>query len=288
MLAVYEKELKSYFHSMIAYLFLALLWAAGGVYFTVYCLSAGYMDFGQYVLSSITILFIIIVPVLTMRLMADEKKQKTDQLFLTAPIRVSSVILGKYLAVLTLFGVGLLGLLGYMVILSFFGDMPWKTNLTPFVGFFLMGACFLAIGTFISCCCESQVASAAISFGVVLGCFLLPGVVSLAPGRARYTFLIAAFAIFLLALFFYHETHSLAIGGAAGGVGILVLMATWLIKPALFDDGLSKLINWISILDRYDSFINGIFDGSSIIYYLSFIGVFLYLSVQTIEKKRWI
>ncbi|MDO4557106.1 MAG: ABC transporter, partial [Lachnospiraceae bacterium] len=76
MLAVYEKEVKSYFHSMIAYLFLALFWAAGGVYFTVYCLSGGYMDFGQYVLSSITILFIIIVPVLTMRLMADEKKQK--------------------------------------------------------------------------------------------------------------------------------------------------------------------------------------------------------------------
>lgn len=288
MLAVYEKELKSYFHSMMAYLFLALFWAAGGVYFTVYCLSAGMMDFGQHVLSSITILFIVIVPILTMRLMADEKKQKTDQLFLTAPIRVSSVIIGKYLAVLTLFGIGLLGIFGYSVILSFFGDMVWRTNVTAFIGFFLMGACFLAIGTFISCCTESQAASAAISFGVVLGCFLLPGIVSLSPGRARYTFLIAGCAVMLLGVFFYHETHSIAIGGAAGGVGIIALVAAWFLKPSLFDNGLSKMVSWISILDRYDNFINGIFDGSSIIYYLSFIGVFLYLSIQVIEKKRWI
>lgn len=288
MLAIYEKELKSYFHSMIAYLFLAVLWAASGVYFTVYCLYYGYMDFGQYVLSSITILFIIIVPVLTMRLMADEKKQKTDQLFLTAPVRVSSVILGKYLAVLTLFAIGLLGVFCYSIVLSFFGDMVWRTNLTAFLGFFLMGACFLAIGTFISCCTESQVAAAAISFGVVLACFLLPNVVGLAPGRARYTFVMAAVVIICLALFFYHETHSIWIGGAAGGVGMIALVAAWIVKSSWFDDGLSKIVNWISILDRYDNFLNGILDGSSIIYYLSFIGVFLYLSIQTIEKKRWI
>lgn len=288
MLAIYEKELKSYFHSMIAYLFLAVLWAASGVYFTVYCLYYGYMDFGQYVLSSITILFIIIVPVLTMRLMADEKKQKTDQLFLTAPVRVSSVILGKYLAVLTLFAIGLLGVFCYSIVLSFFGDMVWRTNLTAFLGFFLMGACFLAIGTFISCCTESQVAAAAISFGVVLACFLLPNVVGLAPGRARYTFVMAAVVLICLALFFYHETHSIWIGGAAGGVGMIALVAAWIVKSSWFDDGLSKIVNWISILDRYDNFLNGILDGSSIIYYLSFIGVFLYLSIQTIEKKRWI
>lgn len=160
--------------------------------------------------------------------------------------------------------------------------------MTAFIGFFLMGACFLAIGTFISCCTESQAASAAISFGVVLGCFLLPGIVSLSPGRARYTFLIAGCAVMLLGVFFYHETHSIAIGGAAGGVGIIALVAAWFLKPSLFDNGLSKMVSWISILDRYDNFINGIFDGSSIIYYLSFIGVFLYLSIQVIEKKRWI
>ncbi|MDO4557105.1 MAG: ABC transporter permease subunit, partial [Lachnospiraceae bacterium] len=205
-----------------------------------------------------------------------------------APIRVSSVIIGKYLAVLTLFAVGLFGIFCYSIILSFFGDMVWKTNLSAFIGFFLLGACFLAIGTFISCCTESQVAAAAVSFGVVLACFLLPNIVSLAPGRARYTLVICGIAVLCLAAFFYHETHSFLIGGAAGVIGIAGLAAAWILKSSLFDDGLSKIVDWISILDRYDNFINGIFDGSSIIYYLSFIGVFLYLSIQTIEKKRWI
>ena len=287
MLAIMEKELKSYFHSMIGYLFLAVFWAAAAVYFTAYCLSYGVMDFGGYVLASITILFIVIVPVLTMRLMADEKKQKTDQLLLTAPVKASSIVIGKYLAVLVLYGIGLLGVFGFAVILSFFGTMVWKMVITTFIGFFLLGACFLAIGTFVSCCTESQVAAAAISFGVVLLCFLLPNIVSLAPGRARYTFVIVGFFIVLLAMFFYHETKSLPIGAGAAVVGIGGLAAAWFIKPELFDNGLAKMVAWISILDRYDNFINGIFDASSIVYYLSFIVVFLFLSIQTIEKRRW-
>lgn len=287
MLAIMEKELKSYFHSMIGYLFLAVFWAAAAVYFTAYCLSYGVMDFGGYVLASITILFIVIVPVLTMRLMADEKKQKTDQLLLTAPVKASSIVIGKYLAVLVLYGIGLLGVFGFAVILSFFGTMVWKMVITAFIGFFLLGACFLAIGTFVSCCTESQVAAAAISFGVVLLCFLLPNIVSLAPGRARYTFVIVGFFIVLLAMFFYHETKSLPIGAGAAVVGIGGLAAAWFIKPELFDNGLAKMVAWISILDRYDNFINGIFDASSIVYYLSFIVVFLFLSIQTIEKRRW-
>lgn len=287
MLAIMEKELKSYFHSMTGYLFLAVFWAVAGIYFTVYCLAGGRMDFGGYVLSSITILFIAIVPVLTMRLMTDEKKQKTDQLLLTAPIRSTSIILGKYLAVLIVYAIGLLGVFGYAVILSFFGDMVWKTTLTSFVGFFLLGACFLAIGTFISCCCDSQVAAAAVSFGITLLCFLLPSIANYAPGRARYTFVILGVAIICLAFFFYNETKSVKIGVVSGVIGIGALVAAWFIKADLFDNGIARMVDWVSILDRYDNFVNGIFDASSIIYYLSFIVVFVFLSIRTVEKRRW-
>lgn len=287
MLAIMEKELKSYFHSMTGYLFLAVFWAVAGIYFTVYCLAGGRMDFGGYVLSSITILFIAIVPVLTMRLMTDEKKQKTDQLLLTAPIRSTSIILGKYLAVLIVYAIGLLGVFGYAVILSFFGDMVWKTTLTAFVGFFLLGACFLAIGTFISCCCDSQVAAAAVSFGITLLCFLLPSIANYAPGRARYTFVILGVAILCLAFFFYSETKSVKIGAVSGVIGIGALVAAWFIKADLFDNGIARMVDWVSILDRYDNFVNGIFDASSIIYYLSFIVVFVFLSIRTVEKRRW-
>lgn len=287
MIAIMEKELKSYFHSMTGYLFLAVFWAVSAIYFTVYCLAGGMMDFGGYVLSSITILFIAVVPVLTMRLMTDEKKQKTDQLLLTTPIRSSSIILGKYLAVLIVYAIGLVGIFGYAVILSFFGDMVWKTTLTAFVGFFLLGACFLAIGTYVSCCCDSQVAAAAVSFGVTLLCFLLPAIASYAPGRARYTIIIAALVIICLAMFFYNETRSVVISIISGVVGIGAVVAAWFINAEMFDDGIVKIVEWLSILDRYDNFINGIFDASSIVYYLSFIAVFLFLSIRTVEKRRW-
>ena len=102
MRAIYKKEMRSYFHSLSAYLFLALFLAISGVYFSVICMSYGYTDYAANIYPNITIIFIIIVPILTMRLMAEERRQKTDQLLLTAPVRVTGIILGKYFAVLTL------------------------------------------------------------------------------------------------------------------------------------------------------------------------------------------
>lgn len=232
MLAIFEKEMKSYFHSILAYLFLALFWAAAAIYFTVYCLSYGLMDFGGYVFGSIPLLFLVIVPILTMRLMADEKKQKTDQLLITSPLRISEVILGKYLAVLTLFGIGVLGVLGYAFLLSFYGELNWTTTLTAGLGYYLVGAAFLAVGTFFSCCTESQAAAAVLTVATVLACYLLPNL-------------------------------------------------------AGFHEGFAKVVSWLSPLDRFDHFINGILDVSSIIYYLSLVGLFLFFSVQNVEKRRW-
>ena len=102
MKAIYLKEMRSYFHSLAAYIYFALFIAATGVYFSVICMSYGYTDYAQYVFSNSTILYIVIVPILTMRLFAEEKKQRTDQLLYTSPIRSGSIVFGKYLASVTL------------------------------------------------------------------------------------------------------------------------------------------------------------------------------------------
>ena len=96
MKAIYLKEMRSYFHSLAAYIYFALFIAATGVYFSVICMSYGYTDYAQYVFSNSTILYIVIVPILTMRLFAEEKKQRTDQLLYTSPIRSGSIVFGKY------------------------------------------------------------------------------------------------------------------------------------------------------------------------------------------------
>lgn len=287
MRAIYIKEMKSYFHSLSAYLFLALFLAISGVYFSVICMSYGYTDYAANIYSNITIIFIIIVPILTMRLMAEERKQKTDQLLLTSPVRVTGIILGKYLAVLTL-------LLGAVVItflqaavLSMYGDVNWLTVLTGGLGYFLVGASLLAIGLFISSITESQMIAAGISFGVVLLCMLLPNLSDIVPGKARYTYIVCGIVIVLLAWFFYEETKSWKAGVITMVLGAAVLgLFAWR-TPELFDNGLSKIIDWFSIMDRFNDFCSGILNASSIIYYLSFIAVFIFLSIQTIEKRRW-
>lgn len=287
MRAIYIKEMKSYFHSLSAYLFLALFLAISGVYFSVICMSYGYTDYAANIYSNITIIFIIIVPILTMRLMAEERKQKTDQLLLTSPVRVTGIILGKYLAVLTL-------LLGAVVItflqaavLSMYGDVNWLTVLTGGLGYFLVGASLLAIGLFISSITESQMIAAGISFGVVLLCMLLPNLSDIVLGRARYTYIVCGIVIVLLAWFFYEETKSWKAGVITMVLGAAVLgLFAWR-TPELFDNGLSKIIDWFSIMDRFNDFCSGILNASSIIYYLSFIAVFIFLSIQTIEKRRW-
>ena len=287
MLAIYKKEMRSYFHSLSAWLFLALFLAVSGVYFSVICMAYGYTDYAANIYSNLTILFIVIVPILTMRLLAEEKKQKTDQLLLTSPVKVSGIVIGKYLAVLTLLLMAVLICIIQAGVLSLYGTVNWKTVLTGSLGYFLLGASLLAIGLLISAITESQMISAALSFGVVLLCMLLPNLSGIVPGRERYTYIVCGLIILLLAWFFYNETKNLipsaiviVIGGAAVGI-------TAYLKPSIFDDGLSKIIEWFSVMDRFYDFCSGILNASSVIYYLSFIAVFLFLAIWVIEKRRW-
>lgn len=287
MKTIYMKEMKSYFHSLSAYLFFALFLAASGIYFSVLCMSYGYTDYAAVIYPNITLLFIIIVPILTMRLLAEERKQKTDQLLFTSPIRVGSIVLGKYLAALTLLLGAILLTLCQAAVLSRYGEVNAKTVLTGALGYFLLGACLLSVGVLISALTESQMIAAAASFGVVLLCMLLPNLSGSLPERARYTYVVCIAAILLLAFFFYRQTKSWKTGvlTAAAGGGVLGL-CIWL-KPEMFDNGLAKIVEWFSVLNRFDDFCSGILNASSIVYYLSFIGIFLFLSVQAIERRRW-
>lgn len=287
MRAIYKKEMRSYFHSVAAYIFLALFLAASGIYFSVICMGYGYTDYSAYIFSNITILYIVIVPILTMRLLAEEKKQKTDQILLTAPVRVSSIVLGKYLAVLTLLLAAVAISFCQAGVLSFYGTVNWKTVLTGGLGYFLLGACLLAIGLFISALTDNQVISAALSFGAVLLCMLLPNISGQVPERARYTYLLCGIVVFALAAFFYTQSKSLLAGGVIlfGGGGAVI--AASVLKPELFDNGLSKIIDWFSVTDRFTDFCSGVLNASSVVYYVSFSAVFVFLTIWVTEKRRW-
>ena len=162
MTAIYKRELKSYLTSMVGYLFIFFILVLTGIYFSAYQLSSAYPKF-EYTLSAITFAFLIGVPILTMRVLAEERKQKTDQLLLTAPVSVSGIVIGKYLALVTVFAVPMAVMCTYPLIMSRFGTVEFASAYTAVLGFFLLGCANIAIGVFMSALTESQVIAAVLS-----------------------------------------------------------------------------------------------------------------------------
>ena len=161
MTAVFRREMGAYFHGVTGYLFMAFVLVFAGIYTMVYNLSGLYANF-EYVLDAISFIYLIAVPVLTMRSVAEEKRQRTDQLLYSLPIRLVDVVAGKYLAMLVVLAAptAVMGL--YPLLLSRFGSVYLPTAYASLLAFFLLGAALLAIGLFISSVSESQVGSAVV------------------------------------------------------------------------------------------------------------------------------
>lgn len=178
MKAIYKKELQSYFHSFLGPLFIGAFLLLLGIYFAVYDLFMGYPYIG-YALSSVTFLFLIAIPVLCMKILAEERHQKTDQLILTSPVSVTGIVLGKFLALATIFAipVGLVSL--YPVVMSFFGTVDIGKSYLAVFGFLLYGLASIAVCVFISSLTESQVIAAVVSFGVLFFGYIVNGLCSM-------------------------------------------------------------------------------------------------------------
>ena len=178
MSAIYKRELKSYFHSFIGLLFIGVSLFFVGLYFTVYNVTYGSPYF-SYAVSSVIFVFLISVPVLTMRILAEERHNKTDQLILTAPVSVGKIVLGKYLALLTIFAIPTVIISVYPLILSSYGSVPLTEAYLAILGYFLYGAACLAIGVLVSALTESQVIAAVLTFGVLFLGYMMSSICSL-------------------------------------------------------------------------------------------------------------
>lgn len=168
MIAVMKRELSSYFLSVLAYVYLAIFTLFSGIYFFVTCLYGYGSNNLTHVFGNLFAIVIFLVPILTMKLWSEEKKQKTDQLLLTSPVRLTSIVFGKYLAALLIFLTGLFITIVYAGIISVFADPGWPLVLTNFLGLLLLGAALISIGLFISSLTESQLISAIVSFAISL------------------------------------------------------------------------------------------------------------------------
>jgi ABC-2 type transport system permease protein len=234
MLAIYKRELNSYYNTMIGYVFTAVFLVVSGFYFTQITLLRGSASITT-VLSSISFIMILITPVLTMRLLAEERKSKTDQLLLTSPASVGAIVLSKFFAALTVVGVTLIITSVYPIIMVIFGNPYLGEILLGYFGFILLASCLIAVGIFISAITESQLTAAVASLGVML---------------------------------------------------MLWLPST--IMPYIEDATLRILLNAVSLYSYFTAYEYGILSLTSIVYYISFCSIFLFLTVLIVEKRRWI
>lgn len=235
MTAIYKRELKSYFHSVIGHLFIAATLFFIGLYFTVYNLFNGY-PYISYAVSSVIFLFLISVPILTMRILAEERKQKTDQLILTAPIGIGQIVMGKFLALLTIFAVATAVTCIYPFILMNFGTVPLGESYVAILGFFLYGAACIAIGIFISSLTESTVIAAVLTFAVLFITYVMSGLCNLISQSGNL---------------------------------------------------LTKFLGCFDLVTRFDNMLNGTLDVSAVVYFISIIAVMLFLTTQSIQKRRY-
>lgn len=286
MLAIYKKELKSYFTSMTGYVFIAFFLCIIGIYYVAYNLGGALANF-EYVLSSTSFLFVLLVPILTMRIMAEEKKQKTDQLLYTSPLPPVSIIIGKYLAVFTVFLIAIAIVSLYPIILLQFGNVPLKIAYGSILGFLLLGSAYIAMGLFISSLTESQLVSAVISFVVILITVLMSGIVEMFPKDNKSAWAIFSVILILICLITYAVIHNVTLSLSLGIVGEAALTLIYFLRPTLFDGLVVRFFNWFSIIERYDNFLMGMLDLSAVIYYISIVFLFLFLTVQSIKKSRW-
>ena len=233
MTAVFKREFGAYFTSPLGYVFVAIFYFFSGAFFYLFTLSSKSTDISMVFVGMFYVMGIFI-PVLTMRLMADDRKQKTDQLTLTAPISLVRLVCGKFLAAFAIFAIGVLIMFFYGIVLSFFADINWPMIFGNVVGMILIGAVFIAAGIFISALTENQMIAAVGAIGLNIVFLLIDSLATVIP----FEFI-------------------------------------------------SNILSALAFYSKYYEFTIGLFSISSILYFVSVIVIFLFLTIRVLEKRRW-
>ena len=285
MKAVFKHEMGLYYHGLLAYVFGAFLLEFIGIGAMLYNINRAVANF-EYALGTFCIGFVALVPILTMRVMAEEKRQKTDQLLSLLPITGVDIVLGKYFAMAVVFIAPMVVACVYPLIFSLYGDVYLPTSYGALFAFICLGLALIAIGMFISSLTESQGMAAGLCVVAMLFCYYSA---SLADYISSTAFNVAALLVLsaLLALIVRRLTRS-----DVAGLIILVLCVaavgiTWLVSPSSLETLLPDLMNKLSLFERFYTFVNGVFDVTAIVYYASVAVFFLFLCVQSWEKKRY-
>jgi len=245
--------------------------------------SSEYMGF----LGNVLFIFLFAVPLLTMRLFSEERRQKTDQLLLTSPISIPAIVCGKFFAAMAVYCGTLLVTAAYAVLIAVYGNLQTWETFGSYIGFIFLGACYISVGLFISAVTENQLTAALLTFFALMIIWLLDPLARIVPSGTQAGVISAMVLLGLLVLFLFLNTRNWVIALAAALLGALVIWLFHLFHQNVFFGFIQNVMGWFSLTRRYASFSVGLVRIDSLLYYLSFSGLFLFLTVRRIEKRRW-
>ena len=287
--AIFKRELRSYFHGMLGYLLTAFLLASSGIYFLALNLGYGLTDFSYYTLYRTIFMLLLYIPVLSMRSLAEERRSRTDQLLLTSPASVWGVVLGKFFAMCAVFALPCLADAVMILILWALGGTvtALAANFAGLLCYFLLGCAAIVIGEFLSGLTENPIIAAVAGFSVLLLAYMMPSLRSLfnaGSAVALVVFVGIAGAASLLAGL---RTRSFVLGCLAFAVCCVGLTGLFLVKSAWLTEAFSAVLSALCLFTPFEDFVNNSFSIPTLVYYLTVTAVFLFLTAQGIEKRRW-
>ncbi len=286
MITILRREFKAYFSSPIGYIILAAFWALAGVYFYISVIYTATAEMRP-VFKAIGNISIFLIPLMTMRMFSEDKRQRTEQALLTAPLSLWELVLGKFRSGVCVYAINVSIVLVYGLTVSAFAPVEWPVIIGLFLGTMMYGSTMIAIGMFISSLTESQAFACGVGIAALVANYYL---VSLAQtiSENKWGALIAfiVIAIAVAGVVYYMTKNS----DIAFGVGIVLVaaigVAFW-INNDIFKGLLPKVMREVSLFTRFTTFVNGVFDLTAIIFYLSVVAFFLFLTVQSLEKRRY-
>ena len=243
MIAIFKKEFRSLFLTPMGYIILFVFSLFSGIVFLTTAIGSGYSDMTSF-FSSMLIFVAFTISILCMKFFSEERKTKTEQLLLTAPVNLTDIVLGKFLAGLAVYLLCICETFVLTGIMGFVGEPDWGVIFVSYIGYILLGAALISIGIFFSSITQNQIIAAIVTLLVFIGLMLSANLIN-----------------YLASLL------------ATIGKGLELI--------------LTSLFNVLPIFDRYSEFAYGILNISTIIYYLSIVVIFLFLTTRVLEKRRW-
>lgn len=286
MTAIFKREFKSCFTGMIGWVIAAVSQFFLGLYYTNRNLLYASSDFAT-VLYTMTMILLFLLPAISMRSFAEERKNKTDQLLLTSPVGIPSIVAGKYLAEVAVFALPLAAAVIMPLILTAFGTVSLVAAYSALLGYLLLGAACLAVGTWISALTENQILAYLATFGALLVAYLMNGIQTMFTTGNLLAFVVFMVIVLVAAILVGVSCKRLTAGLTVFCIGAAAVFILFLARPAWLLTAFNAVLDALALFEPFKDIVGGMFSIPAIVYYLSVIGLFLFMTGQALERRRW-